>query len=410
MAVVAQEWCHTYPTVQTVVFNWTISNFMVRCSSDHAPLTSSPFSQNGLLWCLEINLIKLCSAVGVPLTNQRSARMVSSRSMSTQSMGTQAYRQLAMDQDQFSLRIALVSGASPVWATYKFTLVSAADSECDYKKECNEATKFESESDYFEFGFGNFISARDIKKYLENDTLVIQCEVKILVNDSRIHHSSALVLLPVSTYKTNFKSLLQDGSYSDVTMVAGSKEFKSHKLVLCARSPVFAKMFEHDMKENAMNRVDITDIEPEILEELLVYIYTDESPLLETQKCPAQPNIDTHLPSIDDDTPSGTSSAAQPEKSMHEKIGQLLYAAEKYQLDRLKAMCEAALSRGLSVETATEVLLFAELHSTQQLKKSCIRFIGANFSEVIKTRAWMEAAKKDNATIETIQAIFASEV
>ena len=336
--------------------------------------------------------------------------MVSSRSMSTQSMGTQAYRQLAMDQDQFSLRIALVSGASPVWATYKFTLVSAADSECDYKKECNEATKFESESDYFEFGFGNFISARDIKKYLENDTLVIQCEVKILVNDSRIHHSSALVLLPVSTYKTNFKSLLQDGSYSDVTMIAGSKEFKSHKLVLCARSPVFAKMFEHDMKENAMNRVDITDIEPEILEELLVYMYTDESPLLETKKCTAQQNIATHVPSIDDDTPPDTSSAAQPEKSMHEKIGQLLYAAEKYQLDRLKAMCEAALSRDLSVETATEVLLFADLHSTQQLKKSCIRFIGANYSEVTKTRAWMEAAKKDNATIETIQAIFASEV
>lgn len=33
-------------------------------------------------------------------------------------------------------------------------------------------------------------------------------------------------------------------------------------------------MFTHDMKEKNENRVDITDIEPEVLEEMLHYIYT----------------------------------------------------------------------------------------------------------------------------------------
>ena len=83
-------------------------------------------------------------------------------------------------------------------------------------------------------------------------------------------------------------------AYSDVKIVVSGKEFLAHKIILSgkknnvfiliqefnnfsqnlARSVVFEKMFQHDMKENLKNKVDLNDIVPEVFEELLKYIYT----------------------------------------------------------------------------------------------------------------------------------------
>lgn len=48
-----------------------------------------------------------------------------------------------------------------------------------------------------------------------------------------------------------------------------------------ARSPVFAAMFEHEMEERKQNRVAITDVDQEVLREMLRYIYTGRSQNLE---------------------------------------------------------------------------------------------------------------------------------
>ena len=59
------------------------------------------------------------------------------------------------------------------------------------------------------------------------------------------------------------------------------KEFYAHKAILAARSPVFAAMFQHDLAEKKQNRVDITDMEPEVLREMLRFIYTGKAPALD---------------------------------------------------------------------------------------------------------------------------------
>lgn len=48
-----------------------------------------------------------------------------------------------------------------------------------------------------------------------------------------------------------------------------------------ARSPVFAAMFEHEMEERKHNRVDITDVDHEVLKEMLRFIYTGKAPNLD---------------------------------------------------------------------------------------------------------------------------------
>lgn len=52
-------------------------------------------------------------------------------------------------------------------------------------------------------------------------------------------------------------------------------------MLLAARSPVFQAMFEHEMEERKHNRVDITDVDHEVLREMLRFIYTGKASNLE---------------------------------------------------------------------------------------------------------------------------------
>jgi speckle-type POZ protein len=51
--------------------------------------------------------------------------------------------------------------------------------------------------------------------------------------------------------------------------------------LISARSPVFQAMFEHEMEERKHNRVDITDVDHEVLREMLRFIYTGKASNLE---------------------------------------------------------------------------------------------------------------------------------
>merc|ERR1712203_1273747 len=62
-------------------------------------------------------------------------------------------------------------------------------------------------------------------------------------------------------------------------------------------------------------------------------------------------------------------------RDLERMAAELLAAADKYALDRLKVMCEEALCNSLSVENVSEVLILADLHSAEQLKAQAIEFI-----------------------------------
>lgn len=43
---------------------------------------------------------------------------------------------------------------------------------------------------------------------------------------------------------------------------------------------MFSAMFEHEMEERKQNRVAITDIDPDVMREMLSFIYTGRAPNL----------------------------------------------------------------------------------------------------------------------------------
>lgn len=80
---------------------------------------------------------------------------------------------------------------------------------------------------------------------------------------------------PLSTLSKNLSSLLEKGSFSDVTLIIGKREFPAHKAILSGRSPVFARMFTSEFRESTENRVVIEEIDEQAFKQLLNYIYTD---------------------------------------------------------------------------------------------------------------------------------------
>ena len=148
-------------------------------------------------------------------------------------------------------------------------------------------------------------------------------------------------------------SLLETATLSDVTLAAGNEKFKAHKAILSARSPVFRAMFKHDgFKEQQENFVRITDHDPKVVKEMLTFIYTGEAPELK------------------------------------EKAHDLFCIADKYQLERLKQLCEKQLWTDISVKNVVDTLLLAMTHDLIRLKRRCTRFIANHIAEVMKTKEW----------------------
>ena len=63
---------------------------------------------------------------------------------------------------------------------------------------------------------------------------------------------------------------------------------------------------------------------------------------------------------------------------MEKYAGDLLAAAEKYQLDQLKGSCEEMLISKLDVENCIEMLLLAEMHQATNLKTTAVEFFTKN--------------------------------
>ncbi|XP_065205306.1 speckle-type POZ protein B-like isoform X17 [Planococcus citri] len=207
------------------------------------------------------------------------------------------------------------------------------------------------------WGFGDFIK-KDKKfrnKLLLNNTLRIRCEVKFSDMDnitSGPHQYDFGIEMPECNLSENFASLFKNQTLTDVVLSVNGKEYRAHKAVLAARSPVFCAMFTHSTKENELNRVDIEDINETVMEEMLKYIYTG--------KC----------------------------NDLDELAEGLLAAADKYDLCQLKMMCAKTLSERLSVDNAASVLGLADMHGVKELKDKVIKFIASKPTEVLRTEGW----------------------
>ncbi|XP_055329549.1 speckle-type POZ protein-like isoform X2 [Paramacrobiotus metropolitanus] len=263
-------------------------------------------------------------------------------------------------KDYLSLYLFLVScNKSEVRAKFKFSILNAKREETR-AMESQRAYRFVQGKDW---GFKKFIR-RDFlldeaNGLLPDDKLTLFCEVSVISDSTNISGVSNITSfkIPDCRLSEDFSSALDNNLFTDVVLVTPNREFKAHKSILSCRSQVFGAMFGHELEESKTNRVRIDDVHDDVLEEILRFIYTGKTPNLEKM--------------ADD----------------------LLAAADKYQLDRLKVQCEEALWNNLSVENVTDTLILADMHSAEQLKAAAIEFINGHNAEVLETNEWKSMTK-----------------
>ncbi|XP_035484753.2 inhibitor of Bruton tyrosine kinase [Scophthalmus maximus] len=143
----------------------------------------------------------------------------------------------------------------------------------------------------------------------------------------------------------------------DVTLKSGDgKEFPCHKSVLCARLEYFNSMLGNPWVEATSCNALEMPISSEILQAILQYIYTDESP-------------------------------AVKESVNVEFVCSVLVVADQLLITRLKEMCEVVITENLTLKNAAELLEFAAMYNADQLKLSCLQFIVLNMAALLESKA-----------------------
>ncbi|XBI61023.1 hypothetical protein VPH35_041880 [Triticum aestivum] len=125
----------------------------------------------------------------------------------------------------------------------------------------------------------------------------------------------------------------------DVTFVVEEAEIRAHRLILAMQSSVFAAELLGDMRESATRRVVVDDMSASTFRAMIRFIYTDEMPIKGKatikrgckEKCAARRRVDMAL--------------------------DLLVAADRYDLEKLRLMCEKILSESIDIASVIPTLM-----------------------------------------------------
>lgn len=75
---------------------------------------------------------------------------------------------------------------------------------------------------------------------------------------------------------SNLSTFREHSSFCDVEIVADSRSFKAHRVILAACSPYFRAMFDGGLCEQQQNLVKLHQVAAHVFEQLLGFIYSGE--------------------------------------------------------------------------------------------------------------------------------------
>ena len=119
------------------------------------------------------------------------------------------------------------------------------------------------------------ILADVLKNLLHNNALTIQVNCVVVILNSL---TQSVNIMPVSDSGRRMKLMYEKKLFTDIQIEVGEKTFDAHRVVLASFSDVFKKMFEINMKEKEEKRVVISDIDAEVMSDLLSFMYTGSAP------------------------------------------------------------------------------------------------------------------------------------
>nr|AAP53879.2 BTB/POZ domain containing protein [Oryza sativa Japonica Group] len=171
-------------------------------------------------------------------------------------------------------------------------------------------------------------------KYLRDDCFTIRCDI-VVMREIRTEEAT-FVSVPPSDLKQQLGDLLETGKGADVVFeVGGGETFAAHRF--------FGSMKESDAAAGGVVRIE--EMEAQVFKLLLRFVYTDSLPKMKEEDVMCQ---------------------------------HLLVAADRYNLKRLKLICEKKLCKYIGVGTVASILALADQHYCDGLKKACFNFLGSS--------------------------------
>lgn len=204
-----------------------------------------------------------------------------------------------------------------------------------------------------DWGFTSFILQKDLKGsvHLRGDSFRIRCDVTVVKKiRSKETHANQFVVVPPSNLHQQLRSLLESKDGADVAFRVGGEIFSAHRSMLAARSPVVKAELFGAMRAEAADPIEIDDIEADVFKSLLHFIYTDS--------LPESTNEDATL----DDVVTAS---------------HLLVAADRYDIERLKLICEEKLCNHIDTKMVASSLALDEQHSCDGPKEACFEFLAS---------------------------------
>ncbi|CAM0884979.1 unnamed protein product [Alopecurus aequalis] len=250
-----------------------------------------------------------------------------------------------------------------------------------------------------DWGYDKFIKrdVLELSAHLKEDCFTIRCDIMVC-NDLNTNKDAVGTRADIGQH---FKILLQDKLGSDVTFEVGSELFAAHRCVLAARSKVFkAQLFGPMMEGITSGVIQIKDMESKVFAALLSFIYTDSFPKMEK---------DTNMEEGQDEEKEGQDGADEEQDEEEEvKEGEeheaadhvtwlqwlqaLFIAADRYDIQQLKFLCEKKLSEHIGVSSVASTLALAEQHQCHGLKEACLKFVQVQslpcLEKVMETDGW----------------------
>uniref|UniRef100_A0A0E0EY41 BTB domain-containing protein n=1 Tax=Oryza meridionalis TaxID=40149 RepID=A0A0E0EY41_9ORYZ len=209
-----------------------------------------------------------------------------------------------------------------------------------------------SGEEYSMWGGERFIRRDELEQseYVRDDRLAIRFDVAVM-DKLRTTEEIAGGAVPPSEMSRHFADLLASGDGADVEFRVGGETVAAHRVVLAARSRVFRAELLGPMKEGvaANGAIQVDDMDAEVFRSLLHFVYTDSLP-----------------------PETGTPREGAAAMAQH-----LIVAADRYDLERLKLICEERLCEHIGVATAATTLELAERHHCHGLKRACMEFLSS---------------------------------
>lgn len=171
-------------------------------------------------------------------------------------------------------------------------------------------------------------------------------ETPIVLHESKVLH--------------DFKELFLKKEDCDVIIKVKGQEFPAHRAILRARSPVFASTYRYDTKEKETGIIDIEDCEPFSFSDFLCFLYCGDMDIVSV-----------------------------------ENVFSLFTAADKYDVEDLRAKCVAFMKENLSVETFCDTITLALQHSETELVTLATNFFNKHALKIAKTIKWQLFSAKN---------------